>query len=116
MRIFIRYLFICFIFFSLNVKSQDKEKKERKVKFQLSFDSRNSVFAGNTVKMNGLKIGVEIKKKHRTGFGFYNLRQPVIVENIDESGNQLELTFGYNTIFYEYVFYRNDKWEFSPAL
>lgn len=110
------FLFVIIVFSCFSQSNERNEKKKRKVQFHLEFDTRNSFFAGSSVKLGGLKVGVEIIKSHRVGLGFYSLRSPVILSSINENNDKLSLNFNYTVLYYDYIFFRNDKWEFDASV
>lgn len=88
------------------------EKVKKNFKFLLSFDNRNSSVLNESVKFNGLKIGVEYKEVHDFGLGIYSTRIPVKKE-AKQKGVDVEATLNYTTLFYQYAFLHNDKWELA---
>ncbi len=123
-----------------------KEKKDRtpkdttakekgKWKFLFAFDARSSFIrfdgATHNAKLFGLKLGATYKNRHRFGWGVYflqNNKTPIVVEKglvprLDTITNEIVLdtlvhrvNFGYQSLFYEYVFYQKRRWEFSAPL
>ena len=85
--------------------------KEYKTKFVFSIDSRRSFLFGQTTKLNGFKLGLQFKKKHKLGISIYSLKKPIILRNISNTPYDASFDFGYGALFYEYVFFSNDKWE-----
>lgn len=104
-----------------NVKESEEyvndHKKNGKLHLILALDARNSFVKGHQVKFSGLKIGLG-NKKHKMGFGFYNTREPVVYRDINKNGEPVEITinYNYNSLFYEYVFFRSKRWEFSAPI
>ena len=88
-------------------------------KLLLGFDARRSFLKDKPVKINGLRIGAKFRGVHRFGVGFYGLARDLVfqdlpVDEIDATDSS-RVIFGltYASLFYERVFYRNPKWEFS---
>jgi len=104
-----------------DIKSSDEyvkeQKKNGKLHFILELDARNSFVKGHNVKFSGLKIGLG-NKKHRFGLGFYGTREPVIYKDLNRNGEPVEITinYTYNSLFYEYVFFRSKRWQFSAPI
>lgn len=112
----------------------DTIPEPKKWKFLFSFDSRSSSirFSGDkyNAKLFGVKIGASYKEKHRFGWGVYWLQSdktPIIVPDkylvrTDSLGEKYldtvehHVTFGYQTLFYEYVIYRKGRWEISAPV
>lgn len=82
------------------------------------FDSRNSFISSRRAQIWGVKLGADFGKKLRIGIGynflnshFYeNLNYPSPIQN-DLLGRQLKIRYG--CAYIEYVFYRQNRWEFS---
>jgi len=92
---------------------------EKKVKFLFGLDATQSFVLKNKSKFWGLRIGIEIKNKHKLGVGFYGMDTPVyLAKKLDDTkypnaNDTLIFNFNYNTLFYEYVWYQSKRWELS---
>ena len=113
---------IIFIITLLAANSFAQEKtdtvcvEEKKIiKFLFSFDSRNTFAFGTRTKMFGFRIGIEILEKHRIGNGVYQMNNPVVLENTNSLNQQTHVDFGYTSIFYEYILFKNKMWEVAPT-
>jgi len=88
-------------------------------KFLLGFDARRSFLKNKPVKINGLRIGLKFRGVHRFGLGIYGLSRDLVFYDIPvqepDATDSSRVKFGlsYASIFYERVFFRNPKWEFS---
>jgi hypothetical protein len=100
---------------SLENIEEPPQRKFKTAKLLLNFDSRQSFMFGQWVKMNGFRVGIEIKEHYRFGVGNYNLGNQLIIENFNYQNElyQARFNFSYFTFFYDYVFYKNFKWSFS---
>lgn len=117
------------------VLKDSADEKEKNWKFLFAFDARSSFIrfdgATHNAKLFGLKLGATYKKRHRFGWGVYFLQSnktPIVVEKglvprLDTITNEVVLdtlvhrvNFGYQSLFYEYVFYQKQRWEFSAPL
>ncbi|MEO0404766.1 MAG: hypothetical protein AAF193_07845, partial [Bacteroidota bacterium] len=90
----------------------------KKWRFDLQLDGRRSNFQDEPVQMGGIKIGMEHKRVHRFGLGFYGLQSNIQLDQLEDitaphSGAQVD--FNYVTIYYERVVFFNPRWEFSTA-
>lgn len=88
----------------------------RKWKFDVVLDGRNSFDDGNPVRVGGLRIGMEYKRVHRFGVGFYGFSEDLIRDNFQSFEGAFvpaKLRLEYNSIFYERVLFFNRKWEVS---
>lgn len=88
------------------------DEKEQKWKFIFEFDNRRSFVLDKPAPFSGLKIGAEYMSVHDFGIGFYSTQQPVraIAKNHQ---NEVLAQIDYTTLFYQYAFYQNHKWEFA---
>lgn len=89
-----------------------------KWKFDGTFDGRNSFSENRTVRVGGIRLGMEYKRIHRFGIGFYVLSAPVRKErytSADTSFSPASLTLSYRSFYYERVLYLDPKWELSAT-
>jgi hypothetical protein len=87
-------------------------------KFLLNFDSRQSFVLGQRTKMNGIRLGMELLGRYRLGVGFYNMRDPIILNTTRINGTDydISLKLNYTTFFTEYVFYKDYKFTASAVM
>ncbi|KAA9327060.1 hypothetical protein F0P96_17620 [Hymenobacter busanensis] len=87
----------------------------RRVVFQ--FDQRYSLLQGQTVGINGLKLGVEWRGRLRTGLGLYFLSTGVPtnapVPEFIPPGTEDKVRFRYAALYGEYVVVGTPRWEVS---
>ena len=85
------------------------------IKVNLMFDNRQSLFLGQWTRMNGLRIGLELMHTVRFGMAFYNQAgETNITELIDDAeGRQRRLAYNYTTVYWEYILYRDWRYEAS---
>ena len=124
--------FMCFFLFLLGGMSYGQPNREvwtipgkvylgdgfRKWKFDASFDGRNSFSQGSTVRVGGLRVGMEYLRVHRFGIGFYDLSAEVrqeVYTSPDTSFSPASLTLAYRSIYYERVLLLDRKWELSAT-
>jgi hypothetical protein len=88
------------------------------LKPDFSFDARRTLFQNRWVLVGGLKIGVEYKRIHRIGVGFYFLNTRIFDEDVEFilEANKIEYDFSYSTLYYDRVLYFDKKWEFGSTL
>lgn len=110
-------LFILISLFTTQLTfSQAEEIKKNKYKFVATFDMKNSVVIGHSVKFNGVILGIG-NSKHRFGIGFYGLRNPV--HTFDNKVYFINATdtnkynFGFLSLYYEKILFRSKRWEFT---
>jgi len=121
-----KYLIILFLFsFTSNIFSQKDEffenirsamKEKPKVTFRL--DSRNSFISNKRAKISSIKIGLDYQKKIRLGLSFSFLRSNFFIDReITENNINITVTtklhLEYISVFADYVFFKNKKWEFN---
>jgi hypothetical protein len=92
------------------------ENNFKKWKFDFVLDARSTLVSGTVARLAGLRIGMEYRRVHRFGFGFYNLGDGVVVRSLEEVNPDITratLNIRYSSIFYERVMFFNPKWELS---
>ena len=88
-------------------------------KFNIRLDSRNSFITTQSVKLLGLKAGLEFGGRLRLGLGYYWLASHISEDiTLPNKQNGLDtfpgrLKFRYLAYYIEYAFYQNRNWEFS---
>lgn len=91
----------------------------KKWKFDFVLDARQTIISGQRARMGGLRIGMEYRRVHRFGFGFYGTESDgVFVNSLDEINAEISsarLRLNYRSIFYERVLFFNKKWEWSAT-
>lgn len=89
----------------------------RKLMPLLSFDQRNTfleTFANDNTPVNlrGIKLGVTVKDRHRTGVGVYRVVQKRRhIERVNGVPVNFDFRFNYLTVFYEYYFIYTRRWD-----
>ena len=96
------------------MKQQMREASYEKPHFIIGLDSRRSFIENREVNIFGARVGVEFDRRWRVGLGFYGLaseyERTFIVDGNPVQGR---LNFNYLAWFFEYVPFRNKRWEFS---
>jgi hypothetical protein len=90
----------------------------RKWKLDLVLDARNTLVGQTSARLGGIRVGLEYRRVHRFGIGFYSLGDGVEVESLDDFDSRVtsgNVSLGYSSIFYERVIYFSPKWEVSAA-
>lgn len=124
---FYKVAWIFLLFVSVLINAQDstvvhKKKEIKPTKLYFAFDARRSFVLDNKVKLNGIKIGIELYEKHRLGLGFYAMQEPVkFVGKIDkmefkDATDTLFFNFNYSGLFYDYIWLRTKRWELTTPL
>lgn len=92
-------------------------------KFSLigGFDTRNSFVSAEkklSVKLQGLKAGVQMYRRHQVAIGYYAMLNLPEDEFTDESGTRykLKLNMDYVALLYKYILLDNKRWEIGFPL
>lgn len=88
----------------------------KKFSFIGGFDTRNSFVRAErkvSVKLEGIKGGVQMYGKHEVALGFYSMINLPEKEITDELGDiyRLKLNMSYVAILYKYILVNNKRWE-----
>jgi|TARA_B110000977_G_scaffold68259_1_gene92621 hypothetical protein len=112
-----RYIFtIVILIYAISAYSQTDTDKKDKYKFVASFDMRNSIIIGHSVKFNGVKLGLG-NSRHKFGLGLYGLRKPVLT--MDNKIDSLDATdtnryhYGFISFYYERILFHSKRWEIT---
>lgn len=77
-------------------------------------NTRNSFITSQAVKIRGVNVGLNFNKTTKVGLGFNwlgtALRKPI--SNLEEP-TEATLRFWFIAPYFEYAFYRSDRWEVS---
>ncbi|OYU84975.1 MAG: hypothetical protein CFE24_04060 [Flavobacterium sp. BFFFF2] len=107
----VAFSFIAGISLLWNVQAQN----EQNWKFFANLDNRFSSIRNNSILLVGVKTGMQYKKKYRIGLGFSWMTSPVTVNFLNKKTRQTEsneIHFWYGSMFFDYVIFRNKRWEF----
>lgn len=121
MKTFKMFLALLFVSncFSQNDSTAYVEEKKEKLKFIFNFDARRSFIGKNRVRYWGIKLGLG-NHKHRFGISLHGLQEPVFREvkrpERPEATDSSYFEYGHSSFYYEPIFYRNRRWEFSGPL
>lgn len=101
--------------------SPEKETKKNSWKLLLGLDGRRSVVLNESTLLGGLKIGATLNKKHKMGIGIYWMKDDIVRHgapglNITDATGDLFFKFGYTSLFYEPVLFRNKRWQLSTPV
>ncbi len=88
------------------------------LKTDFKFDARRTLFQKQWIGVGGLRLGVEYRRIHRVGVGFYFLNTRIFDSEFDYdiSADIVEYDFAYNSIYYERALYFDRKWEFGSGI
>lgn len=91
--------------------------RPRKVQLLLSLDQRNtfletSANVNTPVNLQGIRAGLTIHKRQRTGLGIYRVRDSrARISRVNGRPVDVEFRFNYLTGFYEYYFIHTKRWD-----
>lgn len=91
---------------------------QNKLKPNFGFDARRTLFRKNWIALGGIRAGVEYRRIHRAGLGFYFLNTRLFDDDFDFpiETRRLEYDFRYVSLYYERVFFFNRKWDTGATL
>ena len=90
----------------------------RKVKLDFALDARQTLIGSKRTRLAGLRLGLEIRRVHRIGLGFYGLGDGVELDalpEIDPLITKAKMTLAYQSLYYERVLHFSRKWEWSAT-
>lgn len=91
-----------------------RKSLQTEAKFYLSLDNRNSFVSNRNSWFFGVKVGLEYNNVFRVGVGFHGLLNKNYSYYINEFKQSKEqLYFNYFSLFSEYIFKNQRKYEFS---
>jgi hypothetical protein len=100
----------CFLF-SISIYAQEAPKKWT---FAFQLDNRFSSIRNQEINVFGAKLGFQYKKLTRIGLGGSFIINPVSINYFNKKLNKEEtnkICFWYFSVFNDWIFYKNDKWE-----
>jgi len=91
---------------------------QNSIKADIKFDARRTFFQKQWIGVGGLRLGVEYRRIHRIGMGFYFLNTRIFDSEFDYDivAESIEYDFSYNSIYYERALYFDRKWEFGSGI
>ncbi len=90
---------------------------QNKLKPDFRLDARRSLFLNNWIAVGGIRIGVQYRRVHKLGLGFYFLNTRIFEQNFDYEidAELLEYDFKYNTIYYDRTLYFDKRWDLGAS-
>lgn len=113
-------LFFCILLLAANTvycqtfEEHIRETVKMEPKLDIRIDSRNSFITAQSVKVTGIKIGLDHNNTLKYGLGFNMLRSKVnnFIE-VEHGSIKARLRYFSFTPYIEYTFYRDDRWELT---
>ena len=116
-------LFILLFAASNGVRAQEGKihKLKKRVKLDLRFESRNSFSNTEYVFFWGVKVGFDLDRKMKFGFGYSWLQSRYFSHSFDANNfasttQKAQPRFSYWSAYAEYQFYEEGGWEFSAPV
>jgi len=96
----------------------------RRYKMDFALDARQTIIGSQRTKIGGIRVGLEYRRVHRIGIGFYGLRDGIFngisgaveldgLPQVDSTITWAKLTMSYRSLYYERVMYFSRKLEWS---
>lgn len=104
------------------VRTLINEAMATKPKVFVGLDGRRSLLEGRTVRLLGVKLGLDFNHRVRTGITYHFLTTDVEKSFIQTNALgqsdtiQSSLEFGYLSWKFEYIFFSKKRWQFSVPL
>lgn len=91
---------------------------QNKLKFDLGLDARRTFLRSQWVAVGGIRTGLQYRKIHRVGIGFYFLNTRLFSRDhgFPVQEELVEYDFGYTALYYERALFFNRKWRISSSL
>jgi len=91
---------------------------KKKPTFQYKFDSRSAFIGNRNANVWGIKIGLGYNKRIRFGLGYNYLKSRLpskvnLISPLSSEPIKARLRMRYISLYFEYVYYRKNKWELS---
>lgn len=111
-RFFSFVVMLCMPFMQTHAQNDFSESFKTKRTFYFTWDSKITFISNEYAQVKSVKLGFDFGGKTKFGVG-YNWYKGDIVRGLGEPGKQVHanLKFRYVSIFTEYVYFLNDKWE-----
>ena len=114
------------LFLILNILSVCGQNEERNKKSDYPFikpefilDGRRTLVSDQGARLGGIRIGVEMNRVNRFGFGFYSFSKSVSTTTLNEISSNItsaDLELNYASIYYERVLLFTKKYEWSSTI
>jgi hypothetical protein len=94
------------------------DDRYKKIKFDYGFDARQTLVSSAQVRLLGFRVGLEIRRVHRFGLGFYKLGEGVRLNSLLEVSPNIDsadMRLNYTSLYYERVLYFGKKMEWSAT-
>lgn len=107
----------------MSVFGQKEERNKKSdypfIKPEFILDGRLTLVSNEGARLGGLRLGVEMNRVNRFGFGFYSFSNGVQTESLNEISTNIvsaNLELNYASLYYERVILFTKKYEWSSTL
>jgi hypothetical protein len=107
----------------LSVLGQKEERNKKSdypfIKPELILDGRLTLVSNEGARLGGFRLGVEMNRVNRFGFGYYSFSNGVQTESLNEISPNIvsaDLELNYLSLYYERVWLFTKKYEWSSTL
>lgn len=119
----IRHIFILVALLGLgqsSIAQSSLDRIKKRVSLDLRFETRNSFAGTDYVFFWGTKIGIDLDRKVKFGFGYSWLQSRYLSDRFDPeqyaTTRGAQPRFRYYSAYMEYDFYTEGRWEFSAPV
>lgn len=114
-------LFLLLNFLSVCGQNDERNKKSDYpfIKPELILDGRRTLISEQGARLGGFRVGLEMNRVNRFGFGFYSFSKSVRTTTLNEISSNIisaDLELKYASIYYERVLLFTKKYEWSSTL
>ena len=114
-------LFLLLNFLSVCGQNNERNKKSDYpfIKPELILDGRRTLISEQGARLGGFRVGLEMNRVNRFGFGFYSFSKSVRTTTLNEISSNIisaDLELKYASIYYERVLLFTKKYEWSSTL
>lgn len=109
-------LLICLLTFVFTRAQSENKPKYPHVKLTSEFDGKFTWVENKSARLFGVRMGVEIDRIARFGFGYYELTNPVYTNSLvilSPDINHALLNMNYLSVYYEQVLVYTKKYEWA---
>lgn len=120
-NILLTLLFLLLNFLSVCGQNEERNKKSDYpfIKPEFILDGRRTLVSDQGARLGGIRIGLEMNRVNRFGFGFYSFSKSVSTTTLNEISSNItsaDLELNYASIYYERVLLFTKKYEWSSTL
>ena len=119
----ILFITLSLLFNQLSVVAQLNEPNKKSdypfIKPELILDGRLTLVSNEGARLGGFRLGVEMHRVNRFGFGYYSFSNGVQTKSLNEISTNIvsaDLELNYFSLYYERVWLFTKKYEWSSTL